>query len=255
MCLIALAWRQHAALPLLLLANRDEFRQRPTAPAAHWSDPPILAGRDLQAGGSWLGLAPDGRFAALTNVRRPGTPTAPRSRGEWIALALTLPQEALLARLQADAGQYGPFNLLWGSPAGLWAFHSPGARLQVLQPGIHALSNADLDTPWPKVEHARAGLAAVLAEARPDVFDGRREPLWQALAATALADDVVLPDTGIGADWERRLAPPMITGPGYGTRSRNLLLWHADGSVEFEERQVDADGAVLEARRFRQGPG
>jgi uncharacterized protein with NRDE domain len=243
MCLIALAWRVRADLPLLLLANRDEFRDRPWAPAARWGEPPMLAGRDLKAGGTWLGLADDGRFAAVTNVRDPQAPAGRRSRGEWVQRVLAAPSLAAIeTSLSRDSGDYGGFNLLFGSAEALYSWHSPSRTLHTLTPGIHALSNADLDTRWPKVVAARTALAALLAADTPIGSDD----WWGALGSTATPPGE-LPDTGIGRDWEQRLAPAVITGARYGTLSRNLLRWHADGRVDFAERVLDEHGAYAAA--------
>lgn len=242
MCLIALAWRVCADVPLLLLANRDEFRDRPWAPATRWGDLPMLAGRDLRAGGTWLGLADDGRFAALTNVRQPGVSPDLRSRGVWVQRALAAPDvTSLEAQLRQESAHYGGFNLLFGGADALYCWHSPSARMQKLAPGVHALSNADLNDPWPKVVAARTKLEALLG--RGEVHADAS--CWEVLGSAAIPEGD-LPDTGVGPDWERRLAPALITGQGYGTLSRNLLRWHADGRIDFHERTVDADGQFLD---------
>lgn len=242
MCLIALAWRVRVDVPLLLLANRDEFRDRPWAPATRWGDPPMQAGRDLRAGGTWLGLADDGRFAALTNVRRPGVRAGLRSRGEWVQRALAAPtMDRLQAQLREESAHYAAFNLLFGSLDALYCWHSPTARMHRLAPGVHALSNAGLNDPWPKVVAARARLDALLA--RGDVHAD--DACWEVLGSAQVPDGE-LPQTGVGPDWERRLAPAVITGQTYGTLSRNLLRWHADGRVDFSERALDADGRFLD---------
>lgn len=245
MCLIALAWRVRADLPLLLLANRDEFRERPWAPASRWGEPPMLAGRDLKAGGTWLGLADDGRFAAVTNVRDPRAPAGRKSRGEWVQRVLATDSLAALSdQLARESGDYGGFNLLFGSVDALYCWHSPGRVLHTLTPGVHALSNADLNTPWPKVVAAHAALSALLAANTV----ANSDDWWTAISSTA-APPGDLPDTGVGRDWEQRLAPAVIRGADYGTLSRNLLRWFPDGQVAFEERVLDASGNCVTPHR------
>ncbi|APX92473.1 hypothetical protein BWR19_05685 [Halomonas sp. 1513] len=244
MCLIAFAFHPHASLPLRLIANRDERHARPTAPLARWHDTPaILGGRDLLAGGSWLALHRDGRMAAITNVRDPriGVADTAPSRGELVRQALLsddLP--GWLARLaEGDAWHYGGFNLLVGDAQRLWHLHRGHARLalQPLAPGCYGLSNADLETPWPKLTLAKRGLAASL--------DSGRWP-EDALAAMAdqrqVSDPTQLPDTGVGEALERFLSPPFIVGEEYGTRATSWLSWHADGHIEITERRFGPGG-------------
>ena len=154
MCLIVLAWRQHREYPLLLAANRDEFHRRPAAPADFWpQQPALLAGRDLEAGGTWLGISRSGRFAAVTNIRDPDAQgSAPRSRGELTRdfLAGAAPPAAYLDAVAARRGDYLGFNLLLGDSEALWYLHGGGASWAAprrLAPGIHGLSNAALDVP------------------------------------------------------------------------------------------------------------
>ena len=166
MCLILVAWRAHPDYPLLLAANRDEFHARAAAPAAWWTEPRILAGRDLTAGGTWLGVARDGRFAALTNFRDPtlAQRDAP-SRGELVpaTLAARLPAQQRLQQLRASAGQLQRFqpDLQRRRTAG--GVRERGRRRPVLDPGVYGLSNHLLDTPWPKVQHAKSALSAAMA--------------------------------------------------------------------------------------------
>jgi len=152
MCLIVFAWRPGHALPLLLAANRDEFHARPSLPLAAWEDAPsIIGGRDLQAGGTWLGVRPDGRFAALTNIRIGGQPAGRRSRGELVERYLRgeLAPADYLAGLSAGIEDYAGFNLLVGTARELWHFNSQSAAPRRLEAGVYGLCNADLDTPWP----------------------------------------------------------------------------------------------------------
>ncbi|MFZ5561468.1 MAG: NRDE family protein [Pseudomonadota bacterium] len=251
MCLIVLAWQAHPDFPLVLAANRDEFFQRATAPARFWPESPaLLAGRDLVAGGSWLGVTRGGRFAALTNYREPGAPKGERSRGLLVS-AFLQGEAAPMAYAEAvtkDAQHYGGFTLLLGDGEELVALSNRGLPPRRLAPGLHAVSNHLPDTPWPKVEKARAGLAAQLAA--PTV-DG----LMRLLADDAAAPDDALPDTGVGQDMERLLSPLFIRSPQYGTRASTVLLigrrrirlveqgFGADAPGERSDFEFDHEGA------------
>jgi uncharacterized protein with NRDE domain len=248
-CLILLAWRVHAQYPLLLAANRDEFFHRAAAPAAWWRQPDILAGRDLTAGGTWLGVARDGRFAALTNFRDASIPrrSAP-SRGELVpaTLAAALPAERQLQQLRATAGGYNGFNLIFSDGERLAVFESQAHDGRVLGPGVYGLSNHLLDTPWPKVRLAKSALSAALTSL-PD-----ERPLLQLLRDERRPDDAQLPRTGVSLEWERLMSSAFIRAPGYGTRCSSLLLMDRDGGVRFDEWTWDESGklASLVEHRF-----
>ncbi len=243
MCLIALALDAHPQYALVLAANRDEFHRRPSAPASYWDDAPqIFGGRDLQSHGSWLALARDGRWAAVTNVRRmiPPDPNAP-SRGRLIAHYLRDAQSAAGygAELQSDADRYAGFNLLLGDADGVWYLSNhDGFHRTRLTAGVHAVSNAALDTPWPKLVALREHLRTWCARG-----DTEREPLLEALASDTVADDAALPDTGVGAEMERFLAPAFIRGATYGTRASTVLTIDRAGHAHFTERRFGPNGA------------
>ena len=247
MCLIALAWRAREDLPFVVAANRDEWRERPTVAAHWWTDhPEIFAGRDLQAGGTWMGITRGGRFAAITNFRDPSDRrSTARSRGELVSgflLAREAPQ-AYAASLAARAADYNGFTILVGDGRSLWSFASREGVPREVAPGVHALSNHVLDEPWPKVTQAREAMAAALRERDP-------EPLLEAfLSRPDAVADHHLPDTGVGIDWERRLSPPLIVGADYGTRSSTLLRVEANGAQHFRELTRAADGRVLSTAR------
>ncbi len=247
MCLIALAWKAHPDFPLVVAANRDEWRARPAAPAGWWADrPEILAGRDLEAGGTWMGVTRSGRFCAVTNFRDPSDKrTTARSRGELVAafLAGAEPPRAYCESLAARSGDYNGFNLLAGDGESLVYFGSREGDARDVEPGVHALSNHLLDEPWPKVRRAREAL-------RESVGDGD-EPLFAMLSDTTPGGDGELPDTGVGLAWERRLSPALILGEDYGTRASTVLRISAGGEVRFEERTRNATGAVTLSRDFR----
>lgn len=235
MCLILIAYRCHPGIELLVAANRDEFHDRPTAPLAFWDDAPqVLAGRDLQHGGTWLGVTQSGRFAALTNYRDPSQvqPNAP-SRGRLVSAYLQGAEPALdyLTRLAAQSSAYNGFNLLLGDAAGLHYYSNRGDTPRTLSPGWYGLSNHVLNTPWPKLQRGLALAQNVLAR-QPDPAP---DDLLRALADRVPAPDAELPDTGIPLEWERRLSPIFIDAPGYGTRSSTVLLAQEGGPTRIVE--------------------
>jgi uncharacterized protein with NRDE domain len=240
-CLILLAWQAHPRFPVVLAANRDEFFARPATPAAWWATPPMLAGRDLSAGGSWLGVDRRGRFAALTNYR---DPTAARgdapSRGALVAgaLASAQPVRAQLAELQRRARLYNGFNLLFSDGQELAVYESVADRGRVLGPGVYGLSNHLLDTPWPKVLAAKTALSAALVHL-PD-----RQALLALLRDESQAQDEKLPGTGLSLEWERLLSSAFIRAPGYGTRCSTILLIDAEGRAQFHEWTWDERAAL-----------
>lgn len=241
MCLIVLAWRPGHAQPLLLAANRDEFYERPSQPLAEWLDlPGVIAGRDLQAGGTWLGVGPNGRFAALTNIRDPGQAQGSRSRGELPVafLAGSHSVEDFLHHLHEQRRHYSGFNLLLGDNQQLWHYNSLTGRATPLAEGVHGLSNADLDTPWPKLQRAKQALHNGLHEPQPQM-------LLKLLADPTRAADAELPQTGIGLTGERLLSSVFIASHTYGTRASTALIVNADGSRVLAERTFGSNGGCL----------
>jgi uncharacterized protein with NRDE domain len=245
MCLIAWNWQPGSATPLLLVGNRDEFYDRPTEPLHHWQDTPIHAGRDIQAGGTWLGVANTKaggvRLAALTNYRSavPARQDAP-SRGALVAnfLYSTVHAEAYLETLRPLASTYNPFNLLVFDGHTLLGLESRDARIVALQPGIGAVSNADFQTPWPKLRQLTARLAANVE--RGETAD---EHLWPLLQSRSVAIDAKLPHTGVPQALERALSPIFIATPGYGTRASSIVRI-TKNAVQFSEQCFGADGAM-----------
>lgn len=241
MCLILVAVDTHPKYKLVIAANRDEFYDRPTAPAAFWHDAPrLLAGRDLREGGTWIGVTREARIAAVTNYRQPelnmaGSP----SRGKLVA-GFLLGQESpvhYLERLSRDAASYSGFNLLVGQSEELYWLSSHGKEIRKLSPGIHGLSNHLLDTPWPKVERGRRALGGILTAADPSA-----EEIFQCLMDKTTVPDEDLPDTGVGLELERMLSPVFIASPGYGTRSSTVILLERNGSLTFTERSFGPAG-------------
>lgn len=248
MCLILMAWQVHPDYPLVVAANRDEFFSRRTAAADFWGDAPdVLAGRDLEAGGTWLGVTRAGRFAALTNFRDPArNKTGAPSRGELVSRFLSGRQSPLeyLAELEAVAAAHNGFNLLFGDMESLWCFSNCGEGEQAFAPGIYGLSNHLLDTPWPKVARGKSALKAALL-ALPD-----EAPLFALLRDDSVAPDENLPRTGVSLEWERLLSAAFISSPSYGTRSATVLLRDASGRVRFIEQGFLPDTRPGERRAF-----
>jgi uncharacterized protein with NRDE domain len=247
MCLIAWNWQPDTEQPLLLIANRDEYYARPTRPLHHWEGAPIRAGKDLQAGGTWLGLAPGGRMAALTNVRdmRQQRADAP-SRGALVSDFLSGQSSAsqYLESIAATAAHYNPFNLLVYDGQTLLGFESQGARIVTMQPGIAAVSNAGFDTPWPKLLGLKTGLQHwVMQQTRPQAPGPAA--LFALLADNAPAPDAQLPDTGISLERERVLSSAFIRSSDYGTRASSLVMLRRS-STRFIERSFDAQGCTGE---------
>ncbi|MFJ4197155.1 NRDE family protein [Pseudomonas sp. NPDC089534] len=241
MCLIVFAWRPDHAQPLIVAANRDEFYARPSLPLARWPEAPhVHAGRDLEAGGTWLGLGAHGRFAALTNIRDPGQPPAQRSRGGLVAGFLTgeLSIDDYLADVVERSAQYAGFNLLLGNANELWHFNARDSEPVMLPPGVYGLSNAGLDTPWPKLLKARAALSAALDDPQP-------ERLLALLADAQPAPDAELPDTGVGRTTESLLSSVFIASQSYGTRASTALIVQADGTRRIVERSFGPFGGHL----------
>jgi len=250
MCLIALAWRAHPACRLIVAANRDEYFGRPSVPAGFWDDHRgVLAGRDLEAGGTWLGITLGGRFAALTNYRNPAErKTGVPSRGTLVSDFLkgkAGPSE-YVKEVQKAAPSYNGFSLLVGDIDSLWFLSNRGGGPLRVKPGVHGLSNHLLDTPWPKVERARATLARQLG--RP--FDAAAA--FELLSNTERAPSAELPRTGVSIEMEERLsAIRILAAGGYGTRCSTALCFTNDGRVEFHERSYREDSSASGTVSYR----
>ncbi|MBL8447286.1 MAG: NRDE family protein [Zoogloeaceae bacterium] len=232
MCLILVAWQAHPEFPLVVAANRDEFFARPARAASWWPEQPdLLAGQDLEGGGTWLGMTRDGGFAALTNYRDPtrqrsGTP----SRGSLVPDALAAPDVSdHLARLAAKAPAYNDFNLIFSRDDTLAVFESMSGQGRLLSPGVYGLSNHLLDTPWPKVARAKSRLHAAL-DRLPET-----DSLLALLRDDLPADDETLPRTGVSLEWERLLSSAFIRAPGYGTRCSSVVVRDRLGRTTFNE--------------------
>ena len=251
MCLILIAHRAVPGHVLVLAANRDEFFARPTRPADFWTDAPhVLAGRDLEKGGTWLGVTRDRRWAAVTNYRDGTRPeTGSRSRGELVARYLLEGSSAAAyaAAVVSAGAEYHGFNLLVGDAEGVYCVSNRGSRPQALEPGIYGLSNHLLDTPWPKVERGKREMQALFGGNPEDPT----EPLLALLADRRPAAENALPETGVSRDWEKLLSSAFIRAPGYGTRASSVLLIEHGGEARLRERSFGASAELLEDRRFR----
>ena len=240
MCVIFFAYRQHAEYPLVLLANRDEFYERPTAAAQFWDDAPeIFAGRDLVHGGTWLGVTNAGLFAAVTNYRDPNAPRGTISRGNLVGDFLKGADsvEDYLRKIQAHAGDFSGFNLLVGEinskNQALGYYSNREDKIKILAPGVYGLSNHLLDTPWRKVEKGKIEFSKLLQN-----YSGENERFFEILADRSLAEDDELPDTGIDYEREKLLSAIYIETPIYGTRSSSLVLIDKNYRISLDERTV-----------------
>ncbi|MFW5760739.1 MAG: NRDE family protein [Cyclobacteriaceae bacterium] len=232
MCLISFAWKHHPKFKFILLANRDEFYDRLAQPARYWSDDKkILAGRDLHAGGTWLGMHKNGKLAAITNYRdlKNIKPEAP-SRGKLTLnfLKNNLSAPAYAEQLKPESTSYNGFNLLLLDQQHLWYVSNVSGTSNPVKPGLYGLSNHLLDTPWPKVAKAKNILA--------DFDQYSPSQLLDAFANRELAADHDLPDTGVGQALERKLSAMFIHFENYGTRSTTLITIDYEGRVQFRER-------------------
>lgn len=248
MCLLAFAWQVHAQYPLVLIANRDEFYARPAQAIHYWLDAPhVLAGKDEQEGGTWLGVTKEGRWAALTNYREPNAPKGVLSRGHLVAEFLKGADEPLayVQKLATQAAQYSGFNLVVGNRHQAAVVSNRGTAPQLLTAGIYGLSNALLDSPWPKTQRLKAGLSKLIAQ---EAIDTRK-------ALALLQDqsqplDEELPDTGVDLVWERLLATAFIKSPIYGTRASTVLLLGQQNMRLIEQTWLNGERGELRELGF-----
>lgn len=248
MCLILLAWQQDASLPLVVAANRDEFHRRPTQALHWWADhPDVLAGRDLEAGGTWLGVSRNGRFAALTNFRDADRRRGRRSRGELVSGFLIGSESPLAYTTGIDDDAYAGFNLLVGDRRELAYVNNRDRREpELLLPGIYGLANAELDAPWHKTRYGKTALEELVATGHADPSTlgavlGNRE--------RAKAADVETGD--LSFELAHALTAPFIVSPDYGTRSSTVVLLDAGGRMTVAERSFAPDGRPEGEERAR----
>ncbi|MBW1802489.1 MAG: NRDE family protein [Deltaproteobacteria bacterium] len=236
MCLILFAYHSHPAYKLILAGNRDEFYERPSAPAKFWDDAPqLLAGKDLLANGTWFGITKGGRFAGITNYRDPKSlkKNAP-SRGLLVSRFLLGSESprTYLEGIMRDAHKYNGFNLIIGHKNELYWYSNRGKAIQKLNPGVYGLSNHLLDTPWPKVVNGKSALTGLISKT---TFPGS-DDFFRMLGDLTAPDDDALPETGVGLERERMLSPIFISSPDYGTRSSTLLFIDRNDHVTFIEK-------------------
>lgn len=233
MCLILLAWQVHPEYPFIVAANRDEFFVRPTKEADFWPEAPqVLAGRDLQGGGTWMGVTRNAHFAALTNYRNPTQNQPLPSRGALVSDFLTgnEPPENYLTRLAASGIHYNGYNLLLGDGQSLWWASNVSGEQKKLAPGIYGISNALLDTLWPKVGAGKTALMQALNDLPSD------QTLFELLQNDNIHPAENLPKTGVTPAWESLLSAAFVKSPAYGTRSSTMLYQRCDGWVTFDEQ-------------------
>lgn len=251
MCLIGISWQTHPKYPFIMAANRDEFYARPTAAAHWWPGHSVLAGRDLEGGGTWLGVTRDGRFCALTNFRERlhPHPEDPRpSRGELVQRCLEGSDGHLPADIAQRRHDFAGFNLLSGQLTGADArlsFHTNRGDDQfALAPGVYGMSNGELGASWPKVNALETTMSDLAIDLDPS------EALLSAMQSDDIASDTALPDTGVGIELERRLSAAFILSDGYGTRCSTVLMVDHVGLATFIERSFDETGAATHTRAF-----
>lgn len=250
MCLILFAHQTHPLFKLILAANRDEYYDRPSAPPAFWKEAPsLLAGQDMIAGGTWLGVTRNGRIGAITNYRDPYSfkKRAP-SRGILVSRFLLGHESPIeyLEWIDRHATEYNGFNLVLGERDELYWYSNRSGTILNLSPGLYALSNHLLNTPWPKVTRGREIMTQILA--KPD--GPPPEDLFQLLNDRTIAADERLPQTGVGIEWERILSPIFISSPTYGTRSSTLLFIDRNDRVTFMDRTFDASPDQMRPAHF-----
>lgn len=242
MCLVAFAWRAHPRFHLVVAANRDEFHERPTAALGWWTDDPrILAGRDQQAAGTWMGMERSGRFGLMTNFRDLETPPPDTpSRGSLVAEFLkgSMPARDYLDKLAATARRFAGFSLVIGDSDSIYYFSNrDGSEPRPLAPGVYGLSNHSLDSPWPKVTRTRARLTEAVG--KPDIDSSA---LFEMLADRTITEDAAVPRTGLPAEWERRLSAAFVLHESYGTRCSTVMLSDNDDRCTVFERRFDSAG-------------
>jgi len=238
MCLILFSYKNHPTYDLIIASNRDEFRDRSTEVLDFWPDnPSILAGRDLQNGGTWLGITRNGRFAAITNFRslsviKENSP----SRGHLVKDYLMGCDSPLayIEKIEKEASKYSGFNLLVGDNNHLYYISNCKAGYEEISPGCYGLSNSFLDAPWPKIEKGKQAFE----EAIQDDNLLEIKPFFVLLSDKSFPEESLLPRTGVSLEWEKMLSPIFITNPFYGTRSQAVLLVTRNGHVDFYERTI-----------------
>ncbi|MGV6808217.1 MAG: NRDE family protein [bacterium] len=250
MCLITFAYRIHPKYKLVLVANRDEFHDRPTIEADRWKDPSdIVGGIDLRAGGTWLAASDSGRFAAVTNFREAQPSVGEKSRGDLVRRFLidrSSPAD-FAAKLSPEKHLYGGFNLLTSDSDTLFYCSNRSDLSTPVSPGVYSLSNHLLDTPWPKSVWAKQRLKTFLGTKQDEI---EATDLFTLLSRTEPFKDDSLPATGVGLEMERTLSPPFIALEDYGTRCTTGITWDYQDNIAFAEQNFLPGGAKGNLKQF-----
>jgi uncharacterized protein with NRDE domain len=238
MCLLLISYNSHPLYKLIIAANRDEFYNRPTEKARFWDSAPfLLGGKDLQAGGTWLGITKRGRFAAITNYREPqNVKKDSPSRGKLVTSFLenNTSLENFVKFLYSTVEEYNGYNLLYMEAGEVFYFSNKAGNNILLSPGIYALSNHLLDTPWPKVEKSKRSFIDIIKK-----NDISIDAIFNLLSDGSLPPDELLPNTGIGLEIERAVSPIFVSTPHYGTRSSTVILIDKLNNVTFVEKALN----------------
>ncbi len=247
MCILFIAIEQHPKYPLIICANRDEFHQRPTQAMHVWQEPNILAGKDLQAGGTWLGLSSTGKFAALTNFRKfPLNDEPKKSRGDLVLQALADTKVNMTAELAQQAEQYHGFNLIYGSLKQLYCYDSVNNENHQLSKGVHSICNGALDDIWPKMARGEK----LLSEMIHSHVNLSINALFDLMTNDKQALPHLLPETGLDEEWEQLLSAIFIKSPTYGTRTTTIITQDVEGNVETYDRSYAPSGECVAKQHF-----
>lgn len=247
MCILFIAIEQHPKYPLIICANRDEFHQRPTQAMHVWQESNILAGKDLQAGGTWLGLSSTGKFAALTNFRKlPLSEVPKKSRGDLVLQALADTKINMTTELAARASQYHGFNLIYGSLKQLYCYDSVNNQSHQLSKGVHSICNGALDDIWPKMAKGEK----LLSETIHSQVNLSVNALFELMSNDKQALPHLLPETGLDEEWEQLLSAIFIKSPTYGTRTTTIITQDVEGNVEIYDRSYAPSGECVAKQQF-----
>ncbi len=250
MCILFFAINQHPKYPVIICANRDEFHARPTQSMHWWSNDEVLAGKDLQAGGTWLGLNRQGRFSALTNFRQPHLiDKNKQSRGDLVLQALAKQDDEMAQLLTTTSNQYNGFNLVFGELNNLTCFDNVSQKHQALRSGFHSLCNGALDDIWPKMALGQTNLASAINDKSLDI-----NQLFTLMKSDQQAQTEHLPQTGVPLSWEQLLSSIFIVSPEYGTRTTNIITLDNEGNVDVYDQSYNDQGECTQTQSFSIAP-
>ncbi len=250
MCILFFAINQHPEYPVIICANRDEFHQRPTQSMHWWPNDEVLAGKDLQAGGTWLGLSKQGRFSALTNFRQPHLiDKNKQSRGDLVLQALAKQDDEMGHLLTTTSSLYNGFNLVFGELNNLTCFDNVSQKHQALHSGFHSLCNGALDDIWPKMALGQANLATAINDTPLDI-----NKLFTLMKSDQQAQTEHLPKTGVPLSWEQLLSSIFIVSPEYGTRTTNIITLDNEGNIDIYDQSYNEQGECTQTQSFSIAP-